>query len=141
MRGLYRLLLILVMLMPTILWGQYHDRQIPGIVETYFQRNRTAPTLLRVEVTEDAFYGRTLRVKIQGNRNTRDADLGFAFGAAAAIANYANDPIASIWVEMNLVYKEVETVIAVAPAPCSIDAIVRHSRTFEDWWDNCLELL
>lgn len=130
-----------MLLLPVFLLAQYSDQQLPGVVESYFKRNRTSPTLVSVDVDKDYLYGRTLRIKIMGNRTTSNDDIGFAFGAAAAVANHAQKPIDTIWVEMDVLYKVVETTIAVAPADCSIDAIVRKTRKFSDWWDNCLEFL
>lgn len=86
-------------------------------------------------------YGRTLKIRIQGHRNSENEDLGFAFGAAAAVANQASNKLEAIWIEMDVRYKAVETTVAVAPAPCSIEAIVHKSRSFGEWWENCLEIL
>jgi len=134
-------ILILLLCLPLVLAAQYEDRQVPGIVQKYFDRNRTSPPLVRADITDDAFYGRTLKIKIQGNRNSVNDDLGFAFGAAAAVAHNTNEPIETLWVEMDVRYKDIETTIAIAPADCSIESIVLKTRTFGDWWDRCLEIL
>ena len=110
-------------------------------VEKYFARNRTAPTIISAEVVDDIMYGRTLKIRIQGHRNSENEYLGFAFGAAAAVANQASNKLEAIWIEMDVRYKAVETTVAVAPAPCSIEAIVHKSRSFGEWWENCLEIL
>ena len=135
------LLLTLLFFLPVLAFAQYSDQQVGGVVEAYFNRNRTAPPLIRTELVNDAFYGRTLRIKIQGNRNSMNDDLGFAFGAAAAVAAKTGKPVETLWVEMDVRYKEIETTIAVAAADCSIEAIVNKSRSFGDWWDRCLEIL
>ncbi|NQV14927.1 hypothetical protein HQ531_05660 [bacterium] len=127
--------------MPLLLQAQIRDQHIATTVEKYFARNRTAPTLISVNLSEDYMYGRTLKIRIHGHRNTENEDIGFAFGAAAAIANQTSSKIETLWVEMDVRYKKIETTIAVAPAPCSIDAIVRKSRSFGSWWEECLEFL
>ncbi len=128
-------------MLPIILWAQIQDHYIPQTVEKYFTRNRTSPTIIATEVISDYIYGRTLKVRIRGHRNSENADLGFTFGAAAAVANRASTPIKTIWVEMDVRYKKIETTIAVAPADCSIEAIVTKTRTFGSWWEGCLEFL
>ncbi|NQV30537.1 MAG: hypothetical protein HQ508_06590 [Candidatus Marinimicrobia bacterium] len=131
----------LLIIFPVLLVAQISDSHISSTIEKYFARNRTAPTLVSVEIVDDYMYGRTLKVRIQGHRNSENEDLGFAFGAAAAVANQASDKFEVLWVEMDVRYKRLETTIAVAPAQCSIEAIVLKSRTFSDWWEKCLEIL
>ena len=128
-------------LFPILLSAQIQDYHISRTVEKYFTRNRTAPALVSTEVVDDIIYGRTLKITIQGHRNSENQDIGFAFGAAAAIANQASHPFEALWVEMDVRYKQTETTIAVAPAACSIDAIVRKTRSFGSWWEGCLEFL
>ncbi len=135
------ILALILTSVPACLIAQYSDDQIPGVVRAYFQRNRTAPRLIRVDTDQDYIQGRLLRIKIQGNRNSANDDIGFAFGAAAAVANRARRPFDTIWIEMDVLYKNIETTIALAPAPCSIEAIVQKNRSFQDWWDHCLEFL
>ncbi len=136
----YRLFVLIAML-PIFLSAQIQDIHISRTVEKYFNRNRTAPTLMTAEVVDDYVYGRTLKITIRGRRNSQNEDLGFAFGAAAAIAGRASNPFEMLWVEMDVRYKDIETTTAIAPAPCSIEAIVRKTRSFESWWDGCLEFL
>lgn len=134
-------LLPIFLLIPFVLSGQIQDRHVVSTVEKYFARNRSAPTIISAEVVNDFLYGRTLKIRIHGHRNSENEDLGFGFGAAAAVANQATNTFEALWVEMDVRYKEVETTIAVAPAQCSIEAIVLKSRSFGDWWENCLEIL
>ena len=141
MRHLTNYRAIILFLFPLILSAQLQDIHISRTIEKYFNRNRTAPTLLSSEVLDDYMYGRTLKINIRGQRNSENEDIGFAFGAAAAIAAQANQSFETLWVEMDVRYKNIETTIAVAPAPCSIDAIVRKSRSFNSWWKDCLEFL
>ncbi len=141
---MYRSIIFIVTLVsvfPLLLHAQIQDHHISRTVEKYFARNRTAPTLITSEIVDDFLYGKTLKITIRGHRNSENTDLGFAFGAAAAIANQATRPFEVLWVELDVRYKRIETTIAVAPAPCSIDAIVRKSRTFGSWWEECLEFL
>jgi hypothetical protein len=137
----FKLLFSIIILLPTLLSAQIQDRHLASTVEKYFARNRTAPTIISAEVVDDIMYGRTLKIRIQGHRNSENEDLGFAFGAAAAVANQASNKLEAIWIEMDVRYKAVETTVAVAPAPCSIEAIVHKSRSFGEWWENCLEIL
>ncbi|MCF7922233.1 MAG: hypothetical protein K9M55_05980 [Candidatus Marinimicrobia bacterium] len=132
---------LFLIFIPFLLSAQIHDRHISSTVEKYFARNRTAPTIISAEVVEDFLYGRTLKIRILGHRNSENEDLGFAFGAAAAVANQAANPFEALWIEMDVRYKATETTVAVAPALCSIEAIVQKSRSFGEWWENCLEIL
>ena len=141
MDRLFIRLSVLFLLFPILLVAQIPDRHVSSTVEKYFARNRTAPTLISVETVDDYLYGKTLKIRIQGHRNSENEDLGFAFGAAAAVANQASNEYESLWVEMDVRYKQLETTIAVAPAPCSIDTIVLKTRTFSEWWEKCLEIL
>ena len=134
-------MLPILLLFPLLLSAQIPDRHVASTVEKYFARNRSAPTIISAEVVNDFLYGRTLKIRIQGHRNSENEDLGFAFGAAAAIANQATNTFEALWIEMDVRYKEVETTIAVAPALCSIEAIVQKSRSFGEWWQDCLEIL
>ncbi|MCF6237994.1 MAG: hypothetical protein L3J79_04135 [Candidatus Marinimicrobia bacterium] len=137
-----RLLTLLVtILIPALTLGQIQDIHISGTVKKYFDRNRSGPTLISAEIIDDFIYGRTLKVKIRGHRNSENPDLGFTFGAAAAVANHAATPFEMIWVEMDVRYKKLETTIAIAPAQCSVEAIVTKTRTFDSWWESCLEFL
>ena len=124
-----------------MLSAQIQDRYIGSTVEKYFARNRTAPTIISAEVVDDIMYGRTLKIRILGHRNSENEDLGFAFGAAAAVANQASNQFDALWIEMDVRYKAVETTVAVAPALCSIEAIVHKTRSFGTWWEDCLEIL
>lgn len=124
-----------------ILSGQIQDRHIASTVEKYFARNRSAPMIISADIVDDFLYGKTLKIKIQGQRNSENEDLGFAFGAAAAVAAQAASDFEFLWVEMDVRYKAVETTLAVAPADCSIEAIVKKTRSFGEWWEDCLEIL
>jgi hypothetical protein len=135
------LLLTVFLLLPVLVEARISDRYLGPTVEKYFARDRTAPTLLSVEVIDDFLYGRTLKIRMRGHRNQENTAFGFAFGAAASVANQADIPIETIWVELDVRYKYVETSIAVAPADCSIEAIVKKQRSFGFWWKNCLEFL
>jgi hypothetical protein len=134
-------LLVSGMLMPLSNFAQIHDSQISRTVEKYFARSRTAPMLISTDIVDDIMYGRTLKIKIVGHRNRENAELGFAFGAAAAVANRADVIFDQIWVEMDVRYKETETTIASASAKCSIDCIVTKVEEYDYWWKNCLEFL
>jgi len=134
-------LITLGLLIPVLNYGQINDSQISRTVEKYFARSRTAPTLISADVVDDIMYGRTLKIRISGHRNRENDELGFAFGAAAAVANRASSKFDQIWVEMDVRYKETETTIASAPAQCSIDCIVTKVQVYEYWWENCLEFL
>jgi len=126
----------LIILIPLVVQAQIQDMHVSGTVEKYFDRNRTSPVLMSAEVVDDYIYGRTLKISIRGRRNRENEDIGFAFGAASAIASKATTPFETLWVEMDVRYKTIETTIAVAPAPCSIDAIVRKTKSFGSWWGN-----
>ena len=134
-------LISILLLVPILLSAQIQDRHIASTVEKYFARNRSAPLIISADVVDDFLYGRTLKIKIQGHRNSENEDLGFAFGAAAAVANQASNTFDALWIEMDVRYKAIETTIAVAPAQCSIEAIVQKSRSFGEWWEDCLEIL
>ena len=97
--------------------------------------------LLSADIVDDVIYGRTLKIRIVGHRNRENEELGFAFGAAAAVANRANRKFDQIWVEMDVRYKETETTIAAASAKCSIDCIILKTEVYSYWWENCLEFL
>ena len=128
-----------LLLVPILLEARISDRYLAPTVEKYFARDRTAPTLLSVEVIDDFLYGRTLKIRMRGQRNQENTALGFAFGAAASVANQADVPIETLWIELDVRYKHIETSIAVAPADCSIEAIVDKQRSFGFWWKNCLD--
>ncbi|MCF7824341.1 MAG: hypothetical protein K9N35_09245 [Candidatus Marinimicrobia bacterium] len=137
----FQVIMSVILVFPIFINAQIQDMYISSTVEKYFDRNRTAPTLMSVDVVDDYMYGRTLKLVIRGHRNSKNEDIGFAFGAAAAIAAKANIPMETLWVEMEIRYKTMETTIAVAPAPCSIEAIVYKSRSFGFWWESCLNFL
>jgi hypothetical protein len=133
--------ILIIILFPLLSIAQIQDAHIQSTVEKYFARNRTAPALMSASVVDDIMYGRTLKISIRGHRNSENEDIGFAFGAAASIASRASSPIETLWVEMGVRYKRIETTIAIAPAKCSSDAIVRKTRSFASWWEECLEFL
>ncbi len=132
--------LILGLMVSTITMAQIADPQIPASIEKYFNRYRIGPTLISADVSNNFKHGRVLRLKILANRNSRTADLGFAFATAAAIANRAEIPIETLIVEMNITYKGSETTYAMAPADCSIDAIILKNVDYDDWWNDCFQM-
>lgn len=101
--------------------------------------NRKGPELVSAEVFNHHQSGRTIKLKIVATRNNSGKDLAFAFAAAAAIANMADRPIELIWVEMDINFKGSETTMALAPANCTIDALIFGNCETEKWWEDCLQ--
>lgn len=134
-----KLFLSMLIFLPTILLSQIADAQIPASVQKYFERNRLGPTLLSVKIVDDDESGRILKVKIIATRNKSGNDLAFAFAAAAAVANMAELSIDLLWVEMDINFKDLETTMAIAPANCTIDAIILKNTETEKWWQDCLQ--
>ncbi|NQV16115.1 hypothetical protein HQ531_11705 [bacterium] len=132
-------LVIILVLFPVILQAKISDPQISATVEKYFAWSRGEPTLISADIVQDYIYGRTLKIIIIANRNTKEQDLGFAFATAATVANIAATPFDMLWVEMDIHFKNSETTIAIAPAECSIDAMILKNCDFDDWWNGCLQ--
>ncbi len=131
--------LILFVLIPLLGIAKIPDPQISSNVDKYFSRNRLGPTLISAEIVSNYESGRTLKIKIIARRNKSGKDLGFAFAAAAAVANLADNPIDLLWVEMDINFKDLETTMAIAPANCTIDAIIMGNVEYEKWWNDCLQ--
>ncbi|NQV15395.1 hypothetical protein HQ531_08050 [bacterium] len=126
-------------LFTSIAIAQIHDLRIPSSTEQYFRLNRKGPTLVSSEIIDSDGSGRTLKLHIIARRHCMSFDLGFAFAAAAAVANLAARPIDKLWVQMDINYKDIETTIATAQAYCTIDAMIMGNCELTKWWDNCLK--
>jgi len=131
--------LFMLFLFPGLVEAQIPDVKIPSSLEKYFQMNRKGPELVSAEVFNHHQSGRTIKLKIVATRNNSGQDLAFAFAAAAAIANMADRPIELIWVEMDINFKGSETTMALAPANCTIDALILGNCETEEWWKDCLQ--
>jgi len=134
-----RLILIVIILFPALTTAQIPDVQIPGKVKQYFEMNRLGPKLISAEIVNNHQSGRTLKLKIIARRSKSGKDLGFAFAAAAAVANRADKPIVLFIVEMDINYKDLETTVAIAPANCTIDAIILKNCDMDKWWKDCMQ--
>ncbi len=126
-------------LLPMLLVAQIPDTQIPQSIQSYFKMNRLGPELVSAEVFNHHQSGRTIKLKIVASRNKSGKDLAFAFAAAAAVANFADRPIELLWVEMDINFKGSETTLALAPANCTIDALILGNCKTEKWWKDCLQ--
>lgn len=93
-----------------------------------------------MDIFEHPKSGRVLKIRVAARRTQSENDLLFALAAAAAVANLADHKIELFWVEMEIKFKEIEITTALAPAECTIDAIVLQMGT-EVWWEDCLEFL
>ncbi len=122
-----------------MLSAHLQDVKVPICIGQYFKLNRGAPELVSVDVFEHPELGRTLRVRIIGRRNQTGKDLAFAFAAAAAVANMSEEGFDLFWVEMDINIKDSETTMALAPAECTIDALIMGNCELEKWWENCLQ--
>jgi len=136
-----RYFLLSFFFVPLISTAQISDLKIPESVQRYFQMNRLGPELISVDIIDNHESGRTIKLKIIANRNKSGKDLGFAFAAAAAIANHADRPIEVIWVDMIMNFKDSEMTMAVAPVDCTIDAIILKNTETKKWWQDCLQFL
>ncbi len=126
--------------LPIVVAGhQIPDAQMAQSVKDYFVRFRTGPELVSVELVNHHQSGRTLKVRIIATRNRSGKDLAFAFAAAAAVANQAMKPVELLWVEMDINFKDSETTMALAPANCTIDALIFGNTETEKWWKDCLQ--
>lgn len=130
----------ILLLLPILTIAKISDAQIPSNIAKYFQYNRLGPELVSAEVVNHHQSGRTIKLKIIARRNSSAKDLAFAFAAAAAMAHYADRPIELLWVEMDINFKDSETTMAIAPANCTIDAIILKNTETEEWWENCMQI-
>lgn len=135
----FRNLLFISIVFPVLSMAQISDTQIPSKVQQYFKMNRKGPTLVSTEVVNNHQSGRTIKLKIVANRNSKGKDLAFAFAAAAAVINRADKPFELIWVEMDINFKDLETTMVIAPAMCTIDAIILKNVDTDKWWEDCLQ--
>ncbi|MBC8376434.1 MAG: hypothetical protein H8E26_10345 [FCB group bacterium] len=133
-----RLCFLALILIPQVLNAQIPDVKIPYSIKQYFKLNRVSPELVCVDLFDHPETGRTIRVKIVSRRNETAKDLAIAFAAAAAVANMAEPDIELLWVEMEVNFKDNEITMALAPAKCTIDALIINCET-ERWWQDCLE--
>ena len=132
-------ILIPLVLLPILLEAKISDTQIPATIETYFQMNRLGPELISTEVINHRQSGRAIKISIIASRNKSARDLAFTFAAAAAVANMAERPFELLWVEMDINFKDSETTMALAPANCTIDALIFGNCETEKWWKDCLQ--
>jgi len=136
----FRIFLLSIFLLPVLGTAKIADARIPQSVEAFFQQNRLGPELISVEVFNHYQSGRTLKLKIIARRNMSGKDMVFAFAAAAAVAHYADKPIELLWVDMSINFKGAETTTAIAPANCTIDAIILKNIETEKWWEDCMQI-
>ena len=130
-----------MLLFPLLLSAQIPDGKIPHFIGDYFMLNRVGPELVCIDIFEHPQSGRTLKIKVIGRRSLSERDLAFAFAAAASVANLAEYDFELLWVEMVVQYKGPETIMALAPAKCTIEAIVLQNCEAGNWWNDCLEFL
>ena len=128
-----------LILLPLLIVAKIPDTQIPHNIKRYFEMNRLGPELISAEIINHHQSGRTLKIKIIARRSMSGKDLIFAFAAAAAVANFAEKPIELLWVDMDVNFKGSETTMAIAPANCTIDAIILKNCETEKWWQDCLQ--
>ncbi|NQT63251.1 MAG: hypothetical protein HQ556_09875 [Candidatus Marinimicrobia bacterium] len=121
-----------------LLAAQIPDAKISGCIKQYFKLNRSGPELVCVDVFKHPELGHTIKIRINGRRNRSAQDLAYAFTAAAAVANL-HGHIEVLWVEMNIIFKGVETTQALAQADCTIDALIVRNCDTQDWLNNCLQ--
>ncbi|MBT4130947.1 MAG: hypothetical protein HOG76_06615 [Candidatus Marinimicrobia bacterium] len=124
---------------PFLLSAQIQDVKIRSCIEQYFKLNRAGPELVCIDMFDHPEFGCTIKIKILARRTQSGQDLLFAFAAAAAVANLAEHHIDLLWVEMDINFKELETTMALAPADCTIDAIILGNCKTEKWWNDCLQ--
>lgn len=134
-------LFLSIFFIPLLLSAHLEDVKIPICIGQYFKLNRGGPELVCVDVFEHPELGRTLKIKIIGRRNQSGEDLAYAFTAAAAVANMGEESFDLLWVEMGIKFKEIETIMAIAPASCIINAIILENYKTEKWWKNCIQIL
>jgi len=136
----FRLLLTIILLTPILLAAKIPDGKIPQSLQKYFHMNRLGPELVSAEVVNHHESGRTLKMRIIARRNNSGKDLVFAFAAAAAIAHYAEKPVDLLWVDMDINFKDSETTHAIAPANCTISAMILKESETEQWWEDCMQI-
>lgn len=136
-----RILPLLSIFLPLIAYAQINSSQIQVVLERYFERSHRAPRLLSIEIENTPLWGRTLVIVIRSSRARLNDDLGYAFGAAATVASRCTAPFKTLKVIARVRYKQDEETVAIGPADCAIDYIVKRSRSFSDWWRNCLQFL
>jgi len=136
----FRAFFLSLLVLPVLGSAKIPDARIPQGIESYFSQNRLGPELVSAEVFNHYQSGRTIKLKIIARRNMSGKDLAFAFAAAAAIAHYAESPIELLWVDMDINFKGSETTTALAPANCTIDAIILKNVETEKWWEDCMQI-
>jgi len=129
-----------LLLLPLFLSAQISDENIPKSIAQYFRLNRLGPELLSVDVFEHPKSGRVLRIRVLARRCQSEKALVFAFAAASAVANLAKEEIELFWIDVEVRFKEIEITTALAPAKCTVDAIIQKEGS-ESWWQECLEFL
>ena len=120
--------------------AEINELQLDHALSQYFYMNRKGPELVSVRVMTPSPGERTLKLHIIARRHSRAADLGFAFAAAAAVANLCVNPPNMLEVQMDINYRDYETTLAMAPADCTIDAVILKKSEYDDWWESCLQL-
>jgi len=133
-------LIFLMILLPLGAFAKFSDLQVSENVEKFFARNRLGPELVSAELVNHPQSGRTIRLRIIARRNQSDKDLVFAFAAAAAVAHYAERPVDLLWVDMDINFKDSESIRAIAPANCTISALIMKEWETERWWEDCLQI-
>lgn len=133
--------LILLLLVPIFMAAQIPQNKVCGSVAQYFRLNRLAPKLLNVRVFEHPIEGRTMKITIETRRSQSMKDIGLAFSAAAAVANCSERKFDLLWVEMVINYKDQEVSSFIAPAYCTINALIHQEISKKQWWEDCVEIL
>ncbi len=136
-----KILFLYSIFIPLIAPAQINPSQVKVVLERYFERSRQAPPLSSIEIENTPLWGRTLVIVIRSSRARLNDDLGYAFGAAATVASRCTVPFETLKVIARVRYKRDEETVAVGPADCAIEYIVKRSRSFSDWWRNCLQFL
>ncbi len=126
---------------PLFLTAHLQDIKILHCVGQYFVLNRGGPELVSVDVFEHPELGRTLKITIIGRRTQTGKDLAYAFTAIAAVANLCEQKFDLLWVEMNGHFKGSDPTMALAPAQCTIDALILQEYEKSKWWNGCLQFL
>jgi len=137
----FRPVLVVILLVPVFTLAQIPQSKVCGSVAQYFRLNRLAPELLDVNVFEHPTEGRTMRIRIAARRSQSRRDIGLAFSAAAAVANCSEKQFDLLWVEMVITYKDKENSSFIAPAYCTINALINQEITMEQWWEDCVQVL
>ena len=132
-------LFLIMVLLPLLLTAHLQDVKILHCVGQYFVLNRGGPELVSVDVFEHPELGRTLKIKIVGRRTQTGKDLAYAFTALAAVANLCEQGFDLLWVEMDEQFKGEGPTMALAPANCTIDALIFGTCDKTKWWNDCLQ--